>query len=228
MLSTDAFVAWSKKVVLVLHNTSRCDDEPYPNLLRQMGGSGFPTMAYLDADGQLLQQLDFPATLEGCERTWKELEAWQALRAEVEAGKADAQKQRELFDLELKMGNRPYAEMVQRRDALQLDDAARKATEQPLVDLQFTEILRATPREQMAAAGAKFLAMFRQQQIPSAAKETPYWQAMFAFATEQRDVALFEELMTWLRANRGSDQRFGRYLKLLEVQLDDLKAKKGD
>lgn len=227
MLSTDAFQSWSKKVVLVLHNTSRCDDEPYPNLLREMGGSGFPTMSYLDADGHLLQQLAFPTTLETCEQAWKELQVWKAMRAEVEAGTADAIKQVQLFVLELKMGNRPYAEMRQRRDALQINDAARKETEQPLIDLQFTEILRATPREQMAAAGAKFLAMFRQQQIPSSTKETPFWQAIFAHATEQQDVELFEEVMGFLRTNRGSDARLQRYLKMLEVQLDDLKAKKG-
>ena len=57
MLSTEEFATWSKKVVLFLHNTSRCDDEPYPNLLKEKGGNGFPTMSYLAADGRLMTQV---------------------------------------------------------------------------------------------------------------------------------------------------------------------------
>ena len=53
MLSTEEFAKWSDKVVLFLHNTSRVDSEPYPNLLYEMGGIGFPTVSYLDAEGRL-------------------------------------------------------------------------------------------------------------------------------------------------------------------------------
>ncbi len=225
MLSTPAFADWSKKVVLVLHNTSRVQDEPYPNLLFQMGGAGFPTVSYLDGDGRLLQQVGNVVTLKECEDAFVALQQWQQLRAAVEKGDAGADKEKELFLLELRMGNRPFAEMQQRRDALKLGDDERKACEQPLVNLEFTEIVRATPRDQMATGGEKFVAMWRAGRVPQGGSDTLFWQYAFAFAKERADVPLFKELLDWLRQNRGSDSRLQRYVKMLEQQLEQIDKK---
>lgn len=225
MLSTDEFVQWSRKVVLFLHNTSRVDGEKHPNLLFEMGGVGFPTMSYLDADGRLLQQVGHVTPVAALEKAYGELAAWRALRTEVAGGKADAGKVKELFLLELKMGNRPYAEMQQRRDQLSLTDDELGATEQPLVNLQFTEILRRTPRDQQAAGGAEFLPMFRAGRIPATTTETSFWQCLFAHAAAENNVPLFEELLAWVKEHRAGDRRLARYLPDVEAQLEQLKQK---
>ena len=227
LLSTRAFAEWSRQVVLVLHNTSHVDGEPYPELLYQTGGIGFPTVSFLDADGRPLEQVGNVVTLEQCETAYKALQDWQALRAAVERGGAGAAREKELFLLELKLGNRPFAEMVQRRDALQLSADDRKATEQPLVNLEFLETLRSTPRDRQWVGGEKFVAMWRAGRIPDPANETPFWQYQFAFASKQKDVALFKELLGWLREHRSGDVRLQRYLKLLEQQLAQLEAGAG-
>ena len=51
MLSHESFPAFANDFVLFMHNTSWVDDEPYPNLLREKGGNGWPTSAFLAADG---------------------------------------------------------------------------------------------------------------------------------------------------------------------------------
>jgi hypothetical protein len=169
VLSTQEFAAWSKKVVLFLHNTSRCDDEPYAELLFQRGGNGFPTVSYLDADGNLLKQVGHVTPVEELEAAHGTLMGWKELRRQVGAG-ADAGKQKELFLLELGMGNRPFAEMSERRAKVTLDEGEAAAVAQQLVNLEFTEILRATPRSQPEVGGAAFLAMFRAGRLPTSSQ----------------------------------------------------------
>ena len=224
MLSTSEFAEWSKKVVLFLHNTSKVDGEPYPNLLYAMGGIGFPTVSYVDADGRLLKQVGHVTPVEELEAAFQELMAWQQLRREVAKGDAGAAKEKELFLLELKMGNRPFAEMVQRRDRLSLDADEKAATEQSLVDLEFTEILRATPRDQQPVGGAKFLAMYRAGRIPATSTETSFWQYLFAHLAEQKDAARFRFVLADLRKRKAGDPRLERYLQTLEEQLRQLEA----
>lgn len=37
-----------------MHNTSRVDDDPYPRLLSEKGGTGFPSLFFLDETGDVL------------------------------------------------------------------------------------------------------------------------------------------------------------------------------
>lgn len=226
MLSTPEFATWSRRVVLFLHNTSRVADEPHPNLLFELGGIGFPTVSYLDADGSLLKQVGHVTPIEELEAAFVELQRWKALRDEVQKG-ADASRQKDLFLLELAMGNRPFAEMVERRKAFDLTGADRATADQQLVNLQFTEILRRTPRDRQAEGGEQFLAMFRQARIPTTTTETSFWQYMFAFAEAKGDVPLFEELLGAVQRAKAGDPRLERYLGQLREQLDRLKAAKG-
>lgn len=228
MLSTEEFKTWSSKVVLFLHNTSRVDDEPYPNLLFEKGGVGFPTMSYLDADGNLLKQVGHVTPVEELEKAFVDLQAWKALRAEVEGGQADAKQQLALFSMELAMGNRPYAEMVKRLEDVTIPASEQAAVAQQLVNLQFTEILRATPRTEQHLGGAKYLAMFREGRFPDTTTETSFWQYLFAHAEHERDVALFEELLAHVKKAKAGDRRLQRYLGQLEEQLAKLKASKKD
>jgi hypothetical protein len=117
--------------------------------------------------------------------------------------------------------------MEQRRDRLSLGEQERKDTEQPLVNLQYTEILRATPRDQQAKGGALLLPMFRAGRIPTTTTETSYWQYLFAHAAAQQDVPLFKELLAWVKEHRAGDKRLQRYLPQLEEQLRQLEQQRG-
>lgn len=227
MLSTEEFAKWSTKVVLFLHNTSHVAHEPYPNLLAEKGGIGFPTMSYLDAEGNLLKQVGHVTPVAELEKAYDELRTWTSLRAAVESGKATAKQETELFRLELAMGNRSYAEMTARYASLKIPADDKDAIDQQLVNLQFSEILRATPRAEQHLGGEKFLAMYREGRIPNTSTETSFWQYMFAFAAKQQDVPLFEELLGHVKKAKAGDARLERYLTSLEQQLTKLKADTG-
>jgi len=227
VLSTDQFAEWSDKVVLLLHNSSRVEGDKHPDLLYQMGGIGFPTVSYLSAEGRLLEQVGHVTPVEQLEEAFGRLQQWRQLRASVEGGQGGAARQKELFLLELRMGNRPYEEMVARRAAVQFEDADALRVEQQLVNLQFAEILRATPRDEKSAGGRRFLAMFRQNRIPDTTTETSYWQYMFEHAAACGDVALFEELLAYVKKNKQGDPRLGRHVRQLEQQLEQLRKARG-
>lgn len=226
LLASDEFVKWSKKVTLCLHVTSRVTGEPHGNLLYEMGGNGFPTLSLLDADGNLLQQVGGGEVgLDALERAWQKLQAWKALRTEVEAGKAE--RARELFWMEIAMGNRPYSEMVQRAGAMKLEGADQAKVAQQLTNLQFTEVLRRTPREDKAAAGAQLLPLFEAGRYPDCATETSYWDSLFAHAVARKDAALYGRILEMVKQRKAGDARLKRYLRQLEDQYEELKQKRG-
>jgi hypothetical protein len=233
VLSTDEFAHWSKQVVLFLHVTAQppagkpLPGDKHPQLLYELGGNAFPTLSYVDADGNLLHQVGGNGTaIADLERELQKLLGWKSLRAAVTSGKVP-DKERELFLLELGMGNRPYAEMVQRAGKLAFAGDEQARVTQQLVNLQFTEVLRRTPRDDLVAGGEQLLPMFEQGRIPDCATETSYWQFLFAFAAAKKDVALFERLLATVKEKRAGDPRLKRYLHQLETQLDELKGKKG-
>lgn len=97
---------------------------------------------------------------------------------------------------------------------------------QKLVNLKFSEILRATPRDQQHVGGEKFLAMYRAGQVPTSTTETSFWQYIFAHATKTKDIPLFEEVLDHVKKAKAGDARLRRYLSQLEEQLAALKAGK--
>lgn len=226
LLSSDEFVKWSKKVTLCLHVTSRVAGEAHGNLLYEMGGNGFPTLSFLDAEGNLLQQVGGGEVgLDALERSWQKLQTWKTLRADVEAGKAE--RARELFLMEMAMGNRPYAEMVQRAQAMKLEGAEQAKVAQQLTNLQFTEVLRRTPREDKAAAGAQLLPLFEAGRYPDCSTETSYWDCLFAHAAAKKDAALYGRILDVVKQRKAGDARLKRYLRQLEDQYEELKQKRG-
>lgn len=222
MLSTEEFAEWSKKVVLFLHNTSHVEGEPHPNLLKEKGGNGFPTMSYLDAEGNLLLQVGHITPVEQLEEGWQRVQKWKELRAAVDGG--DKSKERELFLVELDMGVLTFDQANATFERLSFSDAKAEEIAQKLVNLQFSEILRSTPRGEQAEAGKEFLAMYRAGRIPDSSQETSFWQYMFAHAAAERNVELFEELLGYIKEHRADDPRLQRYLPRLERQLEQLKG----
>jgi hypothetical protein len=222
VFATAEFRAFASQVVLFLHVSSALPDEPRPDLLAEVGGNQFPTVAYLAADGRPLQVVGHVTPLVQLATTLAELRAWQALRREVEAG-AGLEAQRTLCRRELQMQYGSFAELAERVRRLEFPPAEQPALQQQLIDLQFVELLRQTKPAAMAAGGALFLPMFRAGRLPRAKAETTFWQYLFAYAAAQRDVDLFAELLASVQRHKAGDPRLARYVGALEQQLAALR-----
>lgn len=55
-LSSAEFKEFGKKVVLFCHITTRVPGDPYPDLLREKGGRGFPTFYFMDPTGKVVAE----------------------------------------------------------------------------------------------------------------------------------------------------------------------------
>ena len=187
LLSTPAFVEFSKTVVLFLHNTSRVDDEPYPKLLSEKGFGGFPSICFLDGAGEVTVR-NLQRKIESLTRTRAQLDELASLRAA--AGKGDKKVERQLFLLELDLQMMTTEQARERMKTVELDDADKTRVEQVLVDGE-VRVWRGKARELGAdGVGEKFVAMVRAGRLPSADMAPYFWQMVLASSAKSGDAEL--------------------------------------
>lgn len=223
MLSTEEFAKFAEQVVLFLHNTSRVDDEPYPDLLFEKGGNGWPTMSFLDADGRLLHQVAGLSSrgLGALQKGLEDLRAWQALRTRL--GSSDS---RELFLLEMQLGMLSFVDADARYHKLEgLDDEQRADLEQKLINLEFTDVLKEHSADNEPASGARCLAMFERDRLPTSAQVTSFWQFILAHAAAKEDTELFARVVARAKQAMAGDPRLDRYMGRVERQLQELRER---
>ena len=174
MLSHESFPAFAENFVLFMHNTSWVDDEPYPNLLREKGGNGWPTSAFQVADGSLLTQvlLEDQGSVEGLQKTHQKLLDWKALKARVDAGEqgGDESFAKQLFVTEITLGMLGFEKARERLATLSdLTDPERRQFDATLVNMEFIAILAGADesRESQIAAGEKLVGMFNPGPTPT-------------------------------------------------------------
>ena len=88
-----------------MHNTSRVDDEPYSTLLQDKGFGGFPSLAFMDAEGNVLSP-QRQRSVAGFTRTLGLVENYVALKTRAEGG--DETVANELFLVELDLDKLDY------------------------------------------------------------------------------------------------------------------------
>ena len=231
MLSHESFPAFADDFVLFLHNTSWVDDEPYPNLLREKGGNGWPTSAFQTPDGSLLTQvlLEDQGSVEGLRLTHQKLLDWQALKARVDAGEEGREESlaKRLFVTELTLGMLGFEEGWNRLETLtDLTDAEARQFDVTLVNMEFLGILAGAleSKESQVAAGEKMVAMFKADRIPMTSRQIiSYWQFIFDYLEAEKDADTFEEVMIKAKALMAGDRRAAQYVRQIEARLKALR-----
>ncbi len=223
MLSTPEFVKFAKDVVLFCHLTTHIDGNPHENLFREKGGSMYPYMAFLDAEGHVLavqteRSVDgFRKTLDG------DVAAFRALCEQAAAGDADARRALFAKRVELRHFDDFDAAHAELAALAGLDDATRAKLDQQLVDQEFNLILgTARSAEDAPAAGARCLPMWQKHRIPSERFAPYFWFFLASDAVQQKDADRLAEAIGKLEAT-GSP-RAETYLPALRQALAKLRA----
>ncbi|MGE3173808.1 MAG: hypothetical protein AB7O97_14375 [Planctomycetota bacterium] len=174
--------------MLLLHVTSRVDGEPYPTLLRDKGFTGFPSLCFMDADGNVLAKQG-ERSVEGFERALERLEEVQELRGRL-ASEDDPKLRLRLLLAELELEMLRAAEIKERLEVMQLGAEDRARVDGYLVDAEVRD-LRSRARElgndQVAA---EFLAIARAGRRPTAATQRLFWQIVLSAAAKAADAEL--------------------------------------
>lgn len=207
-----------------VHITSQVEGDPYQTLLQEKGGDGFPYVAFLDAQGQLLAPSEYPPNLENFKTAQKEAEEFRDLMAKAEAGDQGARLP--VFKRRIKL--RHFSPAQAREKLAELKDlsaADREELDEAVFGLELGELFKALSRdrEKQNALGQKILALGR---LPKDRQSQEWVTATFLillYAESTKDVSTFEAHLKQFEEAYAKDPRFGRAVTDMRKKLEDLK-----
>lgn len=175
--------------MLFCHVTSRVESDPHQDLLRKKGGTGFPYLVFLDADGNVIAKPGgrsvsaFEQTLTG------DVKDWFALVERADGG--DEAAQAELFVKRVEYGHfdDPIEARALAKSIKGLSDEERQKIDQLLVNQEFNAILGSvTTIEEAADAGRRTLPMWKAGRVPTGdTLKLYYWVFLGKHAEEAKD-----------------------------------------
>lgn len=209
-------------MVLFLHVTSHVESDPHQDLLREKGGNGFPYLAWMDADGDVLAQQG-DRTVEGFQKTYDALQSYLKAKATVEGG--DAKAKADLFLASLELGKLSADEARKQMADLSLSKEQKTKAEQSISDLEVMEAARSMRSpDQQAEAGKKFAAMLKQGYQPGSKNVAgTFWSAIMTYAEQENDAKLFAKALAVLQKEFGDQPSAKRFLDAAKERLEKLK-----
>lgn len=191
-------------------------------MLQEKGFTGFPSLCFMDADGNVLTKPQ-ARTVAAFRETHASTKALAMLRQKGD--KATPAEQRELFLAELKLGLIKAADIQARADKVKLTDADKALVAGKLVDAEIGEVManaRTAGPEKTAEA---LVAIHASGRKPSADVSPLYWVQLLNHAAKQKDGALADEAYGALEAKLGKDKNAERAFTGWKKLRDDAHAK---
>jgi hypothetical protein len=213
-LSDEKFPEWSKSVVLFCHITSQVAGEKYPKLLSEKGGRGFPTLAFLDAAGDVVARHDGDRTVDLFEATAASGRSFIDLRTKAAAGDKDAKIDYELARLALDAETVKFDDAKKRvADLGELGGAARKKADALLTDIEAMDIMSGISKGRPAAVKRAY-DMRKAGRTPSERVGLGFWYLVMEGSEAASDAATYEEALGVVKAR--TFQRYEETLKKLK------------
>lgn len=228
-LSEESFRGFSQQVVPFLHVTTKVEGDEHQELLQQKGGRGWPTLLFLDAEGEVLAE---PAdrSVAGFEATADALQTVQRLQGKPEAERT-AEDEVELFLARVALGKVELAEALEIQKTLQATGAEAERVEQALIELEIRDQLAdLRSQEQANEAFAHLASMAAAGRVPkgSGLPVARFWSAVSEHAIASGDAALFERCLAGMKEALGDDERYAQVYEAMEAKLAELKARSPD
>jgi hypothetical protein len=202
VLSTEGFKGFAKDHVLFLHVTSHLDGAAYPNLLQEKGGKGFPYVVAMDAEGNVVGQLQ-DRNVEGFAAMMKDAADYARLLPKKDRTPAE-----ELRFLRLEWQNEKVdnAGARTRATALKGLEGEAKADYDDLIlslDVEdaFKPVQDSRGRDPALriAAGKAFAGMWKEGRFPGKSYRQLFLFMIFDYAEDAKDAALFEKALAKLK-----------------------------
>src|SRR5579871_5104875 len=206
------FADFSKKYVMFLHVTSRVPTDKYQDLLEKKGGQGFPHLVWMDQEGTVLATQD-DRSVDGFEATGKKAQKYVDLKKKAAGG--DKVAKIDLLIADVGLGKVKLAEADKQLAGMgPLSDSQKKELDTIRVNVEVREIVEpVNSKESMLEAGKKLLELKKSgKPAPTGENEVQmYWIVLMGLAEEQKDIPLFEEGLTAMKAKFGSNPNAARF-----------------
>ncbi|HEX5052191.1 MAG TPA: hypothetical protein VFZ65_10495 [Planctomycetota bacterium] len=189
--------------MLFLHNTSHVDDEPYPKLLSEKGFTGFPSICFMDVDGNVLSKPQ--RSVKAFVETLAQTKVLVALRAKGD--KATPAEKKQLFLAELELGMIPANELEARAAKVpDLDKEQKALVAQKLVDAEVSAVLRKARELGADKVGESLADMAKKGRVPSDVMAGSFWPQVLQHASKQKDARLAQQAYDALMVRYASEK----------------------
>lgn len=208
--------------MLFCHVTTKVTTDPYQGLLREKGGTGFPYLVFLDADGNVTAKQG-DRTVAGFQTTLAALTAIADLQKKATAG--DKVAAADLLLAEMALGRLDLTAAKERADKVAalgtLDAERQQQLTSALIGLEVEAMLAgARTPEAAAELGKKCLAMLQAGRVPTGRSARTFYLHAMSAAQKVGDVKSYEAALTvmekLLAGQKGADVALKRYRETLE------------
>jgi hypothetical protein len=222
-LSTDEFKAFAKDYVLFCHITSKVEGEKYGDLLSKKGGTGFPYVVAMNAEGDIVANIK-ARTPEGFAGMMKDGQEFQTLMDKEERTPAE---ESELFLKRLGMSHFDLGEAkaeaarlteVSEENQLKIDDA--------ILGLEIQEHApKGRSKEAASASGKIYADMYANGRMPTGGRPLEiFFICILQYAEDEGNATLFEAGLAKLKDAFGSNPRAAGFFAAQDKRLEALKA----
>lgn len=226
-LSEPDFPAFAEKVVPFLHITTRIEGMKYDGLLGEKGFRGFPSLAFMDAEGEVIHTQG-DRSVEGFEKSLVALAKLKELEAKVAAGDKAAAWELLIAKWDLGMLEREDVETA-KASMKELNDKQKAKLAWMLVELEVNELSAATrvrDAEQRKVALEKAAKRF--QEILASKHELgkdtapTLWSTLMQWADENQNAEMFGKAVAFFEEHYKDEPRAERWLTGLRERLAEL------
>jgi len=215
-------------VVLFTHVTTHVKTDPYQTMLSEMGFTGFPSVAILDAEGRFVEGHVGGAKLDGLVSMLEKAQTYaKDVIAKADAGDKEAQKR--FFLDRVERGSIRLADAVKGLEQIaNLTKEERSKVEAKLPTLEMN-LINGTAWQDRPAANAKLAAMFKAGRIPAGELDANRFLSLVLMDAEaKKDVQLFEAALAKIKVLSAGNPRGKQQIDAVEKRLEKLKeAAKG-
>jgi hypothetical protein len=192
-------------------------------LLRDKGFTGFPALAFMDAEGNVIAKQG-ERSVDGFEKTLVKVKTLQDVRAAAARG-GDEKALKKVLMAELDLGLLSAEEIVARKDAIKNftnDEAA--TIERCLVDAEIRALQGKSRELGPDKVAHEVAAIAKAGRRPNADMAMPFWAYTLTHAANSGDGKLATEAFGQLEKLAGDDKRYTRSLDAWRKLLEKAKA----
>jgi hypothetical protein len=207
-----------------LHVTTHLKDRPHENLFKEKGFGGFPSLAFLDAEGNVLT-VQRDRSVAAFDKTLAALTASDDLRQRIAKGAKGLEF--DLFIAEWTLGKFDFETVKERAGSFKnLKPAQKEQLAQIVLDAEVLQLIAGARSETgFNAAAKRFRAILDAgKRMPSADVETDFWSVLMSQAEKDPvDAALYERGLKEMERIFGQDPKRATMLNRMRTRLEELR-----
>lgn len=222
-LSDKEFPAFAKEVIPFLHTTTKIEGHPYDGLLREKGFGGFPSLAFMDAKGNVIANQG-DRSVKGFRETHAAVKSFQDLQARIAKGEKGLEF--DLFVAEWNLGTLDFDKAKARVEGMsKLSEEQRKQAKQIVQDAEVLQ-LSGTARDDATAdtVGQRFHEMLEAGYRPGPRAEARFWGMLARWADKNEKIGSLEQAVVWMEKFYADQPRMEEYVKKMRARVDELKS----